>query len=359
MYTMYADDQLIYSPDYIEDNLIIESPTYEKEANKSGSAQFVIYNTNPYYDKIKPLKTMISIRNDDKEVWYGRVLNTSNDFNNRKTVYCEGMLSFFVDSIVRPYEYESKTLREMIDIYISNHNSQVEDFKKITLKTCDVEDLYGAKEWKQSSYRTSKDCWEALLSDYGGYLKFEHEKNTNYLSYLKNPGHELNQEITFGENLLNVTDAINPENIYTILIPIGYDGEGNKITIEPVNDNKDYIESADGIAKFGRIFSEYTFEDDIATPEELLQKGRKKLEDQISDARSITIKAYDLSVTHPELAPIDVYSIIRVVSEVHNIDERQICTKVKINLDSLSDSEYTIGALPTTIADMVAKQSKT
>lgn len=359
MFTVYADDQLIYSPDYIEDNLIIESPTYEKEANKSGTAQFVIYNTNPYYDKIKPLKTVISIKNDDKEVWYGRVLNTSNDFNNRKTVYCEGMLSFFVDSIVRPYEYESKTMSEMMNIYISNHNSQVDDFKKVTIKTIDVEDIYGAKKWESTSYRSTKEAIESIVDDYGGYLILEHEKNGNFLSYLKNPGYTSNQEITFGENLLNVTDAVNPENIYTVMIPIGYDSEGNKITIESVHGGKDYLEHAEGISKFGRVYSEYTFEEDIATPQELLEKATKKLNDQITDARSITIKAYDLHVTHPEIKPIDVYNIIRVKSEVHNIDENQMCSRVKISLDSLSDSEYTFGALSTTIADMVAKQSKT
>lgn len=360
MYTLYADDQLIYSPDYLEENLMIENPYYEKESNKAGSCQFVIFNTNPYYDQIKPLKTSITVKENGKDVWYGRVLNTSNDFNNRKTVYCEGMLSFFCDSIIRPYEFESKTLQEMFNYYLEAHNSQVEYWKQVTVKKFDVEDIYGAKKWESTGYKNTKDVINELVEDYGGYLIFERdaEKKINYLSYVKQPDiPSSNQEIEFGDNLLNVTDAVNPENIYTCLIPIGYDSEGNKITIESVNHGQDYIESKIGVERYGKVFNEYTYDMDISSPQELLEKAKTTLEKQIEEARTITVKAFDKHLLDPEhIIPIDVYSILKVNSDPHNIHENQMCTKIKINMDDPADSEFTIGALPTSIADIIAKQ---
>ncbi|MBO7449047.1 MAG: phage tail protein [Clostridiales bacterium] len=357
MYTMYADGQLLYSPDFVDENLIVLSPYYEKEANENGSCQFDILKDNPYYSKLKELKTLITVKDDDEEVWRGRILNTSNDFDNRKTVYCEGTLSFFVDSIMRPYSYHSKTVVEMLQILISNHNSQVEDWKKFSIGTIDIEDLYGPRDWESEDYVKSKDLLNNILNDYGGYFMIGYnEKDGNTFSYVNSPGIYSSQSIEFGENLLDVTTEVNPENIFTVLIPISYDSEGNMITVAPVNDGKDYIESAYGIERYGKIYSYYVFEEDISDPNILLEKGRKYLEDCLKSARNITIQAIDIHALHPDIKRVDVYDLIKVHSEPHDIDEYEMCTKVKIDLEDITQSEYVIGTLPMDLADIVSKQ---
>lgn len=70
---------------------------------------------------------------------------------------------------------------------------------------------------------------------------------------MKKPGKTNSQVIEFGTNLLDITEYITAENVFTVLIPLGErqkDSSGNetgRLTIESVNSGKDYIESATGI----------------------------------------------------------------------------------------------------------------
>lgn len=353
MYTIYADDQLIYSPDLVSDGMFITNPTYEKEVNKAGSCTFYIYPENPMYNTIKALKTRIVIKENDAEVWRGRILTIDMSFDKSKKVYCEGIYSFFVDSIVRPFKH-TKTMAEQFAYLISQHNLQIEDYKKFTVGTIDVDDPYGSKEWEETDYRTCKDLLEAILSDYGGYIVTSVSGNTQTISYRKDPSRYSNQVIEFGENLLNLTDSINPSNVFTVLIPIGYDANQNKITIESVNDGKDYLESEEGIAKFGKVMFSYTFSEDISSPTELKTKGIELLNKNIKASRTIATKAVDLHFLNPDVNRMDIYDLVKVHSTPHGIDEYQMCSKVKIDMEDASNNDYIIGTVPEGIESILA-----
>lgn len=357
MYKVYADDELIYSPDLVDDGYLITSSTLTKEENKSGTFQFNIYSNNPYYNSLHALKTRILVKDGDEEIWRGRILSIDRDFDNRKTVSCEGVLSFFVDSIIRPYEEKTCNMETQFRYYIEQHNSQMEDYKKFTIKEITVEDPYGAKKWENSSYVKTKDVIDEILDDYGGYIVIGYENGQNTISYLKDPGKRTNQVINFGENLLDITESINPENVFTVLIPIGYNANGDKITIESVNGGKDYLESEEGISKYGKVFYEHTFDVDISTAQELKDKGQEFLDKNIKASHTISIKAVDLHKIDPTIERIDVYYVIEVKSEPHNINEYEMCSKVTINLDSPESSEYVIGTIPEGITSIIAEQN--
>lgn len=359
MFTVYADNYLIYSPDLVSDGYWIESPVCEKEVNKSGSFTFSIYDSNPHYNHLQVLKTIITIKDDAKEIWRGRVLNYERDFNNRKTVYCEGALSFFVDSVVRPYKYTCN-LQERIKKLIDSHNEQVDDFKKFKIGTIDVDDLYGSKEWSSDSYTQTNEEIENLISDYGGYLllKYDEEEKINTFNYVKNPSQYANQTIEFGQNLLDLKVSINPENVCTVLIPIGANADGETITIAPVNDNKDYIYYPDAVAVYGFIVRSVTFEENVSSPSELLIKARDYLLKNLKEAKTITVSALDLHIVDPSINAIDVYDIIKTTSFPHNVDTYEMCTRVSLNIQNLSQCEYTIGDVPSGIAQILSKQTK-
>lgn len=147
MYSVYADNNLIYSPDMADVGYYITSPAYVKEVNKAGSFEFNIYTTNPYYNQLKALKTVVSVRDNNYEIWRGRILSMERAFDNRRAVYCEGTLSFLVDSIIRPHDHK-KTMAEQFQYLIDQHNSQVDDFKKFRIARIDIEDPYGSIQWK-------------------------------------------------------------------------------------------------------------------------------------------------------------------------------------------------------------------
>ena len=358
MYAVYADNQLLYSPDMVDDGYIITEPVLTKEMNKSGSFEFKIFDSNPHFSTLSPLKTQIRVTDNDEEIWRGRVLNIEKDFDNRRAVYCEGVLSFLVDSIIRPYTKVNRSMADQFRYYISKHNEMVEAYKQFTIKTIDVDDLYGNIDWESTSYEKTNDVIDSLVSNYGGYLVVGYEDGQNTISYLKNPGRESIQTINFGENLLDVTETIDSSSVFTALIPIGYDANNNKITIESVNQGNDYIVSETGADKFGIIFFQYTFEQVISTPSELLTIAQDFLSKNINIYRTISLKALDLHLIDPSINKFDVYDIIKVESDPHGINEYEMCTMVSIDLENPEDSEYTIGTIPEGITDSINSTQK-
>lgn len=359
MYTIYANDNLIYSPDLVTDYLFVTGPTYSKEVNKAGSCQFYVYPDNPYYDKIETLKTKIVVKENDEVVWRGRVQKSEMDFDRRKTIYCEGVLSYFVDSTIRPFKH-TKTMPEQFNYLIDTHNEEIEDHKKFTVGSITVDDLYGSKEWDVTDYSDTLTLIKKIVDEYGGYLVVGYDENTNRntISYLKNPTKDSNQVIEFGENLLKINSIINPNNVFTVLIPVGYDSEGNPLDIKPYNDGKDYIVSDEGIEKFGKIIRHNTFDKDFSNAEDLLTEARKFLNDNIKESKTLEIKAVDLHMIHSGINRIDVYDMIKVHSEPHNLDEYEMCTKITINMENPENSEYIIGTVPKGIEDDIAEQAK-
>jgi len=353
MYSVRADKNLIYSPDMADEGYYITAPTFVKEVNKAGSFEFNIYSTNPYYNYLKALKTIVTVEDDGYEIWRGRILNMERTFDNRRAVYCEGTLSFFVDSIIRPYTH-TKTMAEQFQYLIDQHNSQVESFKQFRVARIDIDDPYGSIEWKSDSYDKTKDRIDDILSRYGGYILTRYENGENTIYYMKDPSRFSNQVIDITVNLLDLTETVNPSNVFTVLIPIGYDSNGNKITIESVNQGKDYLESEDGIANFGKVVYSHTFNEDISTPQDLKEKATKMLNDNITAARTLSLKAFDLHMTNPEVDRIDIYDKIKVLSPPHEIDEYEMCSKISISLENPESSEYIIGTVPSGIDAEVA-----
>lgn len=94
MYQVRCDDNIIY--DLRDEDLKIITPRLATEVNKTGTFDFIIPTQNPKYSLIKKLKGIITIYQDEEEIWRGRILNDKLDFYNRKQVECERRAFFFV-----------------------------------------------------------------------------------------------------------------------------------------------------------------------------------------------------------------------------------------------------------------------
>ena len=93
MYQVRCNDNIIY--DLRDEDLKIIAPKLNTELNKTGTFKFTIPPQNPLYDEIKKLKGVITIYQDNEEIWRGRILNDKLDFYNRKQVECERRAFFF------------------------------------------------------------------------------------------------------------------------------------------------------------------------------------------------------------------------------------------------------------------------
>lgn len=348
MYTVYVDGEILYSPLLSDKGFPMLSGKITTELNKAGSFEFTLPPNNEMYDKIQKLKSIITVTRDDEEIFRGRVLHDEKDFYKRKVIYCEGHLSFLLDSIQRPYSFQGD-IPELFRRFLSNHNNQVDSWKQFKIGNVTVTDPNDYINRESSQYpNTFDEMIEKLVNIHGGYLKPRKEKSGIYLDYLAESGKVNPQIIEFGTNLLDITEYITAEDVFTVLIPLGAkqtDEEGNetsRLTIESVNDGKDYIENELGISLFGRIVKKQEW-DDVTIADNLLTKGTAYLASGIEMSVSLTLKAIDLYLIMKDTTPIAVGDSIKVISPPHNIDTFFQCSKIDLNLLEPDKSEYTFG----------------
>ena len=356
MYTIYSDGKLVYAPHLSDAGCGVFTPQLTVELNKAGSLAFVMPPDNVMYDSINKLSSIVTVKQDDNELFRGRVLNDEKDFYNQKKNYCEGELAFLIDSIQRPYTYTG-TVANLFKKFISNHNSRVEDAKKFTVGTISVTNSDIEITVEGEDYCTTMDAiTDKLLEVYGGYLVTRGSGNTRYIDWVETSGDNSSQSIEFGYNLLDVTEYISGEDLFTVLVPIGKRQTNDNgdftgyVNISSVNNGKDYIENATAVSLFGRIETSESWSE-VEDPSELKTLGEAYLSKCIELAVTLTVKAIDLNLLDVNYERIRLGDWVRVVSPPHNLDKWFQCTKIVYDLIDPEKTEYVFGVEYTSFTD--------
>lgn len=362
MYTIYSDSQLLYSPDMAYSDYALLYPKVEMEVNKAGSVTFTMPPTNPTYDVIRKLSSIITVFDGGEEIFRGRVLHDEKDFIKQKNVYCEGEMSFFLDSIVRPYTWNG-SVRGLVEKYVNDHNAQVEEAKRFKVGNVTVTDPNDYIVRESSQYPdTLSEMNEKLINLMGGYLFIRKESDGRYIDYLKEPPRTNTQTIEFGSNLLDITEYISADEVFTVLIPLGAeqeDADGNRLgrlTIKSVNGNKDYIVDENAVKLFGYVWRKEEW-DDVTIASNLLTKGRQFLQSGIEMAVSLSLKAIDLHLLNVNVERLKVGDMVRVISVPHKVDQYFMCTKITLDLVNPGNSQYTFGYSFTTMTEKMLHSS--
>ena len=353
MYTIYADDSLLYLPG--DEELSILSPVLETQCNAAGTLTFVLLPAHPLYDKLQKLKTRIRVMQDDEIIWRGRVLETESDFYRQKTVTCEGELTYLVDSVLHPYklaDYDG-TAAGLFRLYLTRHNEAVSEAQQFQIGNVDIETLSSVENTGYGN--TWDEISGNLLDIHGGFLRVRHEGGVRYLDWTKESGTSCGQVIRFGENLLDLSEYVSASEVVTCLIPFAGQGD-SQITIESVNDGKDYIEDTAGIALYGRIWGVTEF--DAKDASKLLEMAKENLQKRLKETITITISAVDLHLLDVNAESFHVGDKVRVVSPPHGIDAEYTCTAISLDLVNPDQSEYTFGTPETGMASTTAATSK-
>lgn len=353
MYTIYADDSLLYLPG--DEELSVLSPVLETQCNAAGTLTFVLLPEHPMYSALHKMRTRIDVRQDDEIIWRGRVLETESDFYRQKTVTCEGELTYLVDSVLHPYklaDYDG-TAAGLFRLYLTRHNEAVSEAQQFQIGNVDIETLSSVENTGYGN--TWDEISDNLIDIHGGFLRIRHEDGARYLDWTKASGTSCGQVIRFGENLLDLSEYVSASEVVTCLIP--YAGQGDsKITIASVNDGKDYIEDAAGIALYGRIWGVTEFDTKDAST--LLEMAKENLQKRLKETITITISAVDLHLLDVNAESFRVGDKVRVVSPPHGIDTEYTCTAISLDLVNPDQSEYTFGTPETGMASTTAATSK-
>ena len=354
MYTIYVDGSLLYAPNLADDGYAVMTPKVKLKLNSASSLECIIPPTNPTYDGISKLKSVVKVYDENRRIFRGRVIDDEKDFYNRKSIMAQGELAYLNDSILRPYNY-SGTVAGYFTMLINQHNAQVDAEKQFRVGNVTVTDAndYIVRSNSEAS-KTWSEMKSKLLDLLGGYItpryEIENGQEVEYLDYLSDSGGHNSQPIVFAENLLDLEQYIDASEVCTVLVPYGKSDEdtGVRLDIKSVNDGKDYLESETGIALFGRVVGTKTW-DDVTVASNLKTKGQALLDSLILMTVQLTVKAVDLSRLGVNVDAIRIGEYNRVVSPPHSIDAWYQCSSITLQLDKIDGSEFSFGATSTTL----------
>lgn len=354
MYFAYFDDKLFYAPSMQDKKLRIVSPTITKTINKAGSFQFAMPFDNPRYNDYTKLRTIVTVKEDDDLIWKGRVLDTSRDFYNNKTFLCEGELAFLNDALVPPYDYSESgiTVGNFLQMCFQHYLENCPVERKISLGTITAVNSSTTIYPKSESYvNVLETMLDKLVGKLGGYLSIRHQNGESYLDYLNTEINLTEQKIQFGINLLDLTEHIDASDVYTYLIPLGKrDDDGNRLTIESVNNGLGYIKSTTGEKLFGKI-ERCIIWDNIDNASTLKSLAENELESAIKENTTIELSSVDLKNLGVEVDHIQIGEYVTVISNPHNIHDNFLCTEITLDLQNPANNTYTIGGTVSSITE--------
>lgn len=358
MFYIYADGKLLFHPQ--DSSLIVTEPKLSLEVGKAGSLQFNLPPTNQFYGLLRQFKTTVTVELDDKEIFRGRVLTITRSFYNVQAVYCEGTLAYLNDSVQKGEKYTGTT-HALFKKIIAAHNARVETDKQFTVgeitiddreviltgQSSDITDAESGKiDYEQVVLNSIADEWkttydyieESLIDTCGGYLRVRYENGINYIDLLKDYGSTATQKILFGVNLIDFSEEISADDIYTVLIPLGDDN----LTIESVNNGSDELVDSAGVETYGRIVKTHTF-DNVNKASTLLEDAKRYMELNPNTPSTLTLKAIDMHLIDSDSDEMMLGDKIQVRSDPHNVSDSYTCTAIEYDFSSPSNNTYTFG----------------
>lgn len=277
--TLMTSEKKLYSVPITNSQNALTDPCVKMEMGKAGSFEFSIMPTHPYYDSFLQMKTLMRVVYDGTTIFRGRVLMIDNTpFTGERKIHLEGDLAFLMDTIQPGVDEDDreeveilKYLKELIRV----HNEQIRDDgtyvvkassgssskskgekipidasaedKKIVLG--DVPGQYSSdikgvqkikitesekKKYGSTSWESTSNALDSLADGYGGFFRTRYVGSTCYLDWLDFCFRfEINdQPIKVKENLIDISASTEVDNLFTALIPIGSDSDGEDLYID-------------------------------------------------------------------------------------------------------------------------------
>lgn len=373
MYKIYLGSSLVFDDSDIREERFVEEPTLEMEVGKAGTLKFSVYPNHPLYNSFYKLTSYVTLMRNDEVLFKGRVLSSEDNMIGARKITVEGSLAFLNDSIIRPYDfseftYQRKTPAQLLEWYLTQHNSQVESTRQIALGTVTVtlpEGQYLTPSTR-SYDNTLSNINKQLLDECGGYLIVRYYNGVTYLDYLSEFTTQADQTVELGKNLLDITQTVEADELATIIIPLGNDEEieveyvdpetgvistqtiRRPITIVGVIDPEtheevtvDYIRNEDLIDEYGEIYKSVEFDCDLRI--DLYNEAKAYVNSLSMLARTIEVSALDLSRINVSLDSFRIGTNVHVKSAYHGVNDVVPVTKISLNILHPEDSQLTLG----------------
>lgn len=342
MYIIKADGKLLYSPELIDEGYRVIAPRMHLEINAAGFLEFTLPPCNVLYDDVLKMKSIITVEQDGEVVFRGRITEETVDTYKQRRVYCEGDLSFLLDSLQAPATFTG-TQYDLFSQLIAAHNAQMDTEKQFTLGDVSGLDREEVFSFDVTTYADTLSMVQSYLIDlFGGYIQTRTEGGVHYIDYVDDFTDECSQVIEFGVNMLNFESQINTMELCSVLVPLGAtQDDGTALTIASVNGGKVCIENTEAVEHFGRVYRTYTWEN-VTDPAELLELGMEYMQGA-GIPETLMITALDMHLLDADVEKIRKGCMVRLKSKPHGIDKKIVCASIDADLENAEQTVFGLG----------------
>ena len=364
MYRAYLGDTCILDAGL---DIILEDPALELEDADAGKFTFTIWPDNPGYKLIESYVLKASalvFKREDMIIWQGQITDFKEIFDKALQVECEGDLALLDTTIQRPAEYHTITVAQYLGYLLTAHNQTCGAGKEFYIGSVTVSDptdtIYRYTNWESTLAVIQTD----LLDKFGGHLRIRYADGKRYLDYLKDCPRLSEQDIVFGENLMDYSKSHDASDIATVCIPLGaklaespIEALEARLTIKDVNGGSDELVMTEAVSRYGRITKVVTW-DDVHVASILKAKGQQWLQDAQYADLTLELSAVDLADFGLAVDSMEILDEIRCVSPPHGMDRRFPLTKMTIHPLSPESNVYTLGSKLKTFSGSSSKATQ-
>lgn len=385
MYRIYCDGFPIYDP--MDEDLKVLSAKCRLEANTVCDGSFSILHSHPNYDVLKPLKSIIEIKQDERTIFRGRMTNDGRSFYKRLDVDLEGVLACANDTIIPPFTIEGRTLtwgdksttcavdENVVEFFVrwilDRHNEHAQSWQQLKLGNVMVDAPDNALAIVSEEYISTWELMEKGLfgSSLGGYLYVRYEDDGNYVDYVTEFELTNDQHLTVGANVLDINTTLDAGATCSAILPIGKDG----LTLKDMADRQltddefklfklgNYIYSDTAVEKYGWICVALSDskQDDITDAETLKEWAMEYLTGTASKyTNTIVIKAVDLSFSDAQISAVRPYRNVIVDAPTHGLEgEIYPLPKLEIDILNAQNTIITLGDTTRSLVDINRQQA--
>lgn len=353
MYTLMHNGNTLFDPRL--DGYPLQSPLITLESNKINTLDFTIYPGNPEYGQIEKIVSLLSVYRDDALYMQFRPVYKKELFRGGILYKCKEITFRLNDFRYRAYTY-SGTIDGFVTAVLASYNARV---------NVDEQILKGNVSSASTSFEFDTDKplghWDALLAvvdDNGGYFSTRYHGGNVYMDYLQDADLPVSeQKIQFGENMTDLFIETDSDNTFSVLYPVGKNGE-DRITIESVNGGRDYLESAAGIALYGRRETSIAWEN-VESASQLKSLAQAALDEiAVQFAESVSVSAVDLHNANADVSSLEFLSMVDCVSAPHGFSHRYVLGRISIPLGAPDSATAQLGESRKSLNDRITLEKR-
>lgn len=350
-----------------QDDYKLIEPKLTMEAGRAGQLSFRIAYDHPNISHLLQMQSEIVVYEDrdTNPLWVGRMLTSEKDMYLTGSATCEGILAYLVDTQIGAYEHQDGVV-SFLDMLIDNHNDHVEVKKRFRLGNVTVEDDndYIHRSQEDGNYTSTMDTInDKLVNKLGGYVQVRYANGDRFIDYLDDAPAS-RQTIEFGENLVDLVEAIAGDELITAVIPVGAEYETTDSSGEVVRKRlnlktyqeteyhpagADYVIYPYAANIYGKIYRVVNW-DDVTTQANLYAKALLYVLKNCNMYAKFSITALDLASIDSSLWSFRVCESVRVICEPHGIDQSYMVDKIEYDLANPGNSRVYLGGVQTTFS---------